>query len=599
MLVYSIYYNRTIRSKSMTYSAEIKKRAKEMWLQHFDAHEIQKELALNSVRIVYMWAKNESWDALLEGETVIAATTRRLLRLVDLPEKNDSQLREIEILGELLIKAEKAEVIKTGGGKVLQSGQHSGGGKKKKFQKNDISMLAASDFDRVADELFFAYQKKWREIGKNPNIRDRWILKSRQIGATFFFAFEALEKAVITGKNQIFMSASRRQAEVFRGYIIALARKYFEIELTGNPIVLNNDAQLIFLSTNVATAQSEHGDLYFDEAMWTRNFDEIYEVASPMASQKMYTTTTFSTPSTVSHQAYKYFSGEKRNEGRPKDEKITLDVSHKALKNGRYDDGDKTWRQIVTIYDAQEQGCDLFDIEYLKAKYTPARFDNLFGCQFIDDSNSVFDLNELLNCATDSAEWRGFKKDADRPYGNRGVLVGYDPSRSSRDKAEIVALSQPQTPLEPFRLLERVSMNEATAEQQVSVIRLWHERKYNVVFIGVDKSGPGIFVWDNVMEIFPNATPIIYSPEMKTRLVEKARAIISSRRFEYDADEIDVPLAFLSIRQTSTQNGQITYVADRSDAVGHGDVAWAVMHAMISEPLAVSTQRKTSITIAH
>lgn len=579
----------------MRYSEETKAHAKMLYLQHHHVNEICTALAINNARVVYQWAQKENWNVHLSHETLVVATTRRLLALVDADAKTDSQLREIEILGDLLIKAQKAESIKSGEGVPAAKGKPH-----KKNKKNEVGALEQQDFDRVAEDLFFDYQKTWRAIGKDPMIRDRWILKSRQIGATFYFAFEAFEKACMTGKNQIFISASRRQAEVFRGYIIAMARKYFEIELTGNPIVLEpNKAQLIFLSTNIATAQSEHGDIYFDEAMWTRNFDQLYEVASPMAAQKQYNTTSFSTPSTLSHDAYKYFSGKKYNEGRPKSEHVTLDVSHKALKKGRYDEHDRTWRQIVTIYDAQEQGCDLFDIKYLQAKYTPARFDNLFCCEFIDDSNSVFDLNDLLNCASDSDEWPGFDKEAARPYGNRGVLVGYDPSRSGRDKAEIVALSEPCAHTEPFRLLERASMNNTSADKQAAVIRRWHETRYHITHVGVDKSGPGIFVFDNVVEIFPNAMPIVYSPETKTRLVEKARDVIANRRFEFDAEEIDVPMAFLSIRQTVTANGQITYVADRSDAVGHGDVAWAIMHAMIKEPLAVNYQRKTSVTISN
>lgn len=55
-----------------------------------------------------------------------------------------------------------------------------------------------------------------------PVIRD--ILKSRQIGATFYFSREALLRALKTGHNQIFLSASKTQAYVFREYIIAFAR---------------------------------------------------------------------------------------------------------------------------------------------------------------------------------------------------------------------------------------------------------------------------------------------------------------------------------------------------------------------------------------
>ena len=53
--------------------------------------------------------------------------------------------------------------------------------------------------------------------------RVRNILKSRQIGATFYFAREALIDALITGRNQVFMSASRAQAYQFKMYICDLA----------------------------------------------------------------------------------------------------------------------------------------------------------------------------------------------------------------------------------------------------------------------------------------------------------------------------------------------------------------------------------------
>jgi len=582
----------------MRYTEEIKQNAKALYLQHYDMEEIREKLALNNTRILYRWRDKEDWDALLSHETVEAATAKRYLKLLDTENKTHGQLREIEILGEQLLKFLKLKNTE----KISYSektNRNAKNGKNRK-KKNDISELTEDDFNRVANELLFGYQHLWREKSKDPSIRDRFILKSRQIGATFYFAFEAFEKACMTGKNQIFISASRRQAEVFRAYIIAFAKKYFELELTGNPIVLSNDAQLLFLSTNIATAQSEHGDIYFDEVFWTRNFDELYEVASPMAAQKEYSTTMFSTPSAISHDAYKYWSGEKRNEGRKKEEHISLDVSHKALKNGRYDASDRTWRHIVSIYDAEEQGCNLFDIDYLQAKYTPQRFNNLFCCHFIDNSESVFSLQALLNCAADSSQWKYVDRKAERPYGNRGVLVGYDPSRKDRDKAEIVALTDPVNIKDKFRLIDRMSMNNTPGPQQIAVIKDWHENKYNISFLGVDSTGVGVFVLDNVLEIYPTATPIDYAnPDTKNRLVQKALSVIAQKRFEYDVDDVDVPMAFLSIRQTATQNGKIVYVTDYNEDTGHGDVAWAIMKAMFKESLSIEYQRKSSVTFAH
>ncbi|MFL3531095.1 terminase large subunit domain-containing protein, partial [Citrobacter amalonaticus] len=104
-----------------------------------------------------------------------------------------------------------------------------------------------------------------------------------------------------TGDPQIFLSASKAQAEVFRSYIVNIAEQYFGITLTGNPIRLSNGAELRFLSTNKNTAQSYSGHLYCDEYFWVPNFAKLNEVASAMATHDKWRTTYFSTPSAKTH----------------------------------------------------------------------------------------------------------------------------------------------------------------------------------------------------------------------------------------------------------------------------------------------------------
>ena len=65
------------------------------------------------------------------------------------------------------------------------------------------------------------------------------ILKSRQIGATFYFAREALVDAIKTGRNQIFLSASQRQALKFRREIAGWVKKVTGVELKGNPVMID------------------------------------------------------------------------------------------------------------------------------------------------------------------------------------------------------------------------------------------------------------------------------------------------------------------------------------------------------------------------
>ncbi|WP_352149355.1 terminase large subunit domain-containing protein [Escherichia coli] len=81
--------------------------------------------------------------------------------------------------------------------------------------------------------------------------------------------------------NQIFLSASKTQAYVFREYIIAFAR-LVDVDLTGTRCPGNNGAKLIFLGTNSNTAQSHNGDLYVDEIFWIPNFQVLRKVASGM-----------------------------------------------------------------------------------------------------------------------------------------------------------------------------------------------------------------------------------------------------------------------------------------------------------------------------
>lgn len=130
-----------------------------------------------------------------------------------------------------------------------------------KRRSRTTSAMREVDFlDKFISKMY-GYQKELFAAKQNPlTARIRNILKSRQVGLTYYFAGEAFMDAVLTGDNQVFLSASRAQSEIFRSYIIAFAQSWFGLELTGNPIVLSKDgkpwAELRFLSTNSSTAQA-------------------------------------------------------------------------------------------------------------------------------------------------------------------------------------------------------------------------------------------------------------------------------------------------------------------------------------------------------
>ncbi|MPN40689.1 hypothetical protein SDC9_188227 [bioreactor metagenome] len=183
----------------------------------------------------------------------------------------------------------------------------------------------------------------------------------------------------------------------------------------------------------------------------------------------------------------------------------------------------------------------------------------------------------------DSAEWSFFKPEAARPYAGP-VWIGYDPSRV-RDGACIVVLAAPKIHFKgKFYVLEKITLKNAAWEFQAGVIRDLCG-KYNVDHIAIDITGPGSGVYEQVCRFFPAAEAINYTLEVKARLVLKAQQVVAAGRVLWDSCYSDIAPGFLLIKRVTTQNANITYVADRSDLTGHADAAWAIMHALAHEDL--------------
>ena len=252
------------------------------------------------------------------------------------------------------------------------------------------------------------------------------------------------------------------------------------MELKGDPMVLPNGATLYFLGTNARTAQSYHGNLYLDEYFWIPKFQELRKVASGMAIHKKWRQTYFSTPSSLTHSAYPFWSGALFNRGRNKADKVDIDLSHSNLAPG-------------------------------------------------------------LLCAA--------------------------------------------VPGGKFRILERHQWRGMDFRAQADAIKKLTEQ-YNVTYIGIDSTGVGHGVYENVKAFFPAVREFVYNPNVKNALVLKAYDIISHRRLEFDAGHTDIAQSFMAIRRATTASGnRPTYEASRSEEASHADLAWATMHALFNEPL--------------
>lgn len=543
---------------------------------------------------VQSWKQRDQWEETAPLNRVESTLEARLIQLYAKPNLTPHDFKVADFLARQMERFARINRYGQTGNEVDLNPNvaNRNKGDRKKPTKNFFSDEAIEKLEEIFFAESFEYQLRWHRAGLEHRIRD--ILKSRQIGATFYFSREALLHALKTGHNQIFLSASKTQAYVFREYIIQFARRV-DVDLTGDPIVIgNNGAKLIFLGTNSNTAQSHNGDLYVDEIFWIPNFQKLRKVSSGMASQSHLRSTYFSTPSTLAHGAYPFWSGELFNRGRASaSERVDIDISHDALAAGvACPDGQ--WRQIVTIEDALAGGCTLFNLEQLQRENSVDDFRNLFMCEFVDDKASVFPFEDLQRCMVDSLEeWEDFAPFADNPFGSRPVWVGYDPSHNG-DSAGCVVLAPPVVAGGKFRILERHQWKGMDFATQAESIRQLTE-KYNVEYIGIDATGLGIGVFQLVRSFYPAARDIRYTPEMKTAMVLKAKDVIRRGCLEYDVSATDITTSFMAIRKTMTSSGRsATYEASRTEEASHADVAWATMHALLNEPLTAGSVQTTS-----
>ncbi len=611
------------------YSKEVVALCKQFFVKGWSIADISKEMNVE-LRTLHYWKKDQHWNNEVAADSVEITIAKRINVLAERDNKTEAELNELaklcETFGNLKVQLATAQSIKNGvnklvpghvdyacesdesdesdkGGKQQAKRKSKGQQKREKKIKNDISSISEEQLDEILRTHFYDYQREWYARKNDPlTCRNRFILKSRQIGATYYFSFEALDDAIRTGDNQIFLSASRDQAEVFKAYIIAFALEHFDVELKGQGVItLSNGAELRFLSTNSRTACSYHGHLYVDECFYIPKFNAVWDASSGMAAHKKWRRTLFSTPSATNHEAYPMWSGQNFNKGRTDETREKFDISHKALKNGVLG-ADKYWRHMVTIKDAQSQGCNLFDIDELKLENSPSAFDNKFMCIWVDGAQSVFKIKNLLDCVKEQPA-QDYNEKAPRPFNNRPVAIGYDPSRT-RDPSSLAILAIPIGPNEKWRVLKTYSYRGQNFQFQANRIKEICD-SHNVKYIGIDTTGMGRGVFELVEKFYARATPIHYSNDTKTELVIKALDVIENKKIEFDIqkrkDILDkndgnIVQSFMMITQSvSNGSGQVIYSANRTAEAGHADKAWAIMHALHSEPIA--PRKKTTVSV--
>lgn len=603
-------------------AAYLRRQARSLYWRGWPQNLIAEELDINP-QTLNSWKRRDEWDSALPLDIIEDRIEAKIANYLDRDNLTEGEMKRVDFLMRQMERAARirkfGETGKEGDLNPKIARRNDDAAKEKRAEKRK-NHLTIEQWQALLDDFHaknFAHQSAWWAVRDQ---RTRKILKSRQIGATWYFAREALAKigeAVIAShegrftqpRNQIFLSASKRQSMKFRREIVGWVKKVTGVELKGDPILFDltgladgagdpmvfEPVGLYPLSTNSDTAQGESGDFYFDEYFWVSGFAQLRKVAAAMSTHRIYKRTYFSTPSTKTHEAYDFWSGDAWNKGKSRDRQKAFDTSHKHLKAGAIMP-DGAWQQIVTLDDAMRDPgfAALVDVDELREESPEEEFRNLYGCEFIDDSESSFPWSRLAPARVESFyKWRDFKAalldiPGGRPFGEKPVWLGYDPNKQGRDDAALVIVAPPDQPgVGKFRILDKYRLNDLDFQGQADFIEKICAI-YNVVDISIDTTGAGRAVFELVKRWFPGVRAIEYTVAVKTALVIKAQSLFRNNRVEFDAGWADLMQAFMAIRPAGTGSGKnVTYIARRGGQIGHADIAWAAMHAFSNEPLDV------------
>lgn len=108
-----------------------------------------------------------------------------------------------------------------------------------------------------------------------------------------YFAQEALNDAMQTSENQIFLSASTCDSERIRNHVIDLGSSQ-ELSLSGNPLALPNGAMLTFLLTDSQVSCGHSGNAYVINCFDETNYSYINELVSSWTMLKKHKAVFFS-----------------------------------------------------------------------------------------------------------------------------------------------------------------------------------------------------------------------------------------------------------------------------------------------------------------
>lgn len=364
------------------------------------------------------------------------------------------------------------------------------------------------------------------------------IVKSRQIGLSFAFAYKALRNCLKYNTDQIILSASFRQSLRVMSYVELLLTafpKEFKllVDKQQEKKFASNNKSIFCVPQNSLTITGFSGDIFLDEFALYKKPDLIYTAAFPTITRG-YSLAICSTPLGKNNLFFEIF------------------INENKYKNFK--------RKVITIYDAINQGLKI-DLELLKNNLDSISFEQEYNCSFEENKESFFSLSELSECVIDFE----YKSKANKYY------IGIDIGRTN-DKTAITVLSEEKN---FYYVQEIIVLDKMNFAEQKNVIEN-AIAKYQPEKVVIDKSGIGMQISEELETNYTFVQGIVMNNKIKNEILSFAKKIIETKKLKFDNEKIIYEL--LKIEKKFI-NSTIVYLSQRNSE-GHADIAFSILYAL-------------------
>nr|WP_228026861.1 terminase family protein [Campylobacter sp. RM9328] len=422
---------------------------------------------------------------------------------------------------------------------IIALNKLTGEDKKKKEARTYIR--PPINLDKTAKELrekilkdggLFAYQKEFL----CSNAQFRIVLKSRQIGFSYVAAADALIGAV-SGRDQLFLSASEEQALILMRYMRFWAQKFKIAFLKDSEkeVMLENGSRIKALPHNIKTVQGFTGDIWMDEFAWYPNPKKIWLAFVPSIGAVKGRLTILSTPFEERSLFHELFYDE---------------LQFKMFERFRVD-----------IYRAMKDGLD-FDLKTMKALFDADTWASAYECVFIDDESSLLSISLIKSCVDEKLRY--FSPPSDTP-----LLCGYDIGRVN-DRSTLADIICKD---EIYELANMQVFAKASFKEQEEILKA-HLRTYPLAVLEIDKTGIGMNLAETMHSKFKSRVRGVYfTAPTKEEMALNLKKLFEDKKILIPND----PLLIADIHAIKRTAGAKSFKYDaKRNEYGHADRFWAL-----------------------